>query len=105
MIKKSKHTPFPWKLKESVSGNHFIYSLRDEKPLAGISKISPTRTVEESEANAEFIFRAAVNHEDLLDLCKSLMIEIFGTDNPVNANHPLAIRGINVIANAEKIII
>lgn len=91
-MNKTKHTPLPWEILP-YSNLARIHGANDE-PV--VDDFNP------SFEDAEFIIRAVNSHEELLDLCKCLLFEVFGTNNPTNAKHPLAARGVQAIAKAER---
>lgn len=54
----TKHTPGPWVVRMTASGNPFIYDDATGKNIAGVTGIRPGIDAEESQANAALIAQA-----------------------------------------------
>lgn len=71
----TKHSATPWILRESMAnGNMFVYG-ESSDPIAGVKRVARDRSIEENEANAEFIVKACNSHDRLIESLSELLSE------------------------------
>jgi hypothetical protein len=68
-----EHDPTPWKTANTYAGGPLVVCRAD-----GLTLVVEGHSSAQWKANAEFIVRAANNHEGLLEACEALCAEAVG---------------------------
>ena len=89
-----KHTPGPWEVRKTASGNPFIYA--GQLNVAGVAMVRAGVDSATAEANARLIAAAPEQNKALIDLLE-LVEEL---DCLAAANDPRAIAARSAIAKA-----